>query len=758
MSKKTFILLLAGLCQQFAFAQKASIYGTVKDAATGEPLIAATVRAGTQGTVTDIDGSYSLELDAGKHTIAFRYVGYQLLNQTIELAAGESAELNAELEQEAAVLQTATVTSGKFQKPLSEVTVSLEVLRPGLIQSTGKTSMDDALEKVPGVTIIDGQANIRGGSGFAQGAGSRVLLLVDDMPILSADAGFPNWNDVPIENIAQVEVVKGAASALYGSSALNGIINVRTAYPKTKPETEAAVFYTRYMAPKNEQLKWWDSAPYQVGASLAHRRKIGKLDLVLGGYYLDDQDYYQDAYNRYGRFNFNTRYRASDRLTIGLSGNFNAGESSSFLYWKSDTAAYIPNPATLARRERVRFNIDPVINYYDGAGNRHRLQGRFYSTNNDNDANQANASRLYYGEYQFQRQISEAEVVLTAGGVISGSSIEAELYGDTTFTSRNIAAYVQADKKIGGRLNLTAGFRYEGNLLDNPGFIFNEQKDTVPPSEERESKPVLRLGMNYKAAQATYLRASWGQGYRYPTVAEKFIVTNAGFLQILPNPALGSETGWSAELGVKQGFRISGFEGFIDLAGFVSRYQDMIEFNFTTRGFQAVNIGETSIQGLEVTVAGRGKVLGVPLSLLSGYTFIDPRFDQFGLNAAEGSQALFNAQSSSSEENILKYRSRHLLKFDLEAEHKGLVAGVELFYNSQVEAVDQLLTFIAGVRSFRENHPNGFTVLNFRAGYHFTDFLKFTLLLNNSLNTEYTLRPALMEAPRNLTARLDFKF
>ena len=755
----TFFCFLA-LYSQTTVAQKANIRGKVVDATTGEPLIAATVRIGADGVITDFNGAYNLELDAGEHNLSIRYVGYQPFNTTVKLDAGQSMELNAFLDVEAAILQTATVTSGKFEKPLSEVTVSLEVLRPDLIKSTGKVTIDEALEKIPGVTIIDGQANIRGGSGYSQGAGSRVLLMVDDMPILTADAGFPNWDDVPIENIAQVEVVKGAASALYGSSALNGIINVRTAYPKAKPETEVAAWYTSYMAPGDERLKWWDSAPYTYGASLAHRRKIGKLDLVLGGYLLREEDYNMGTYRRFGRANFSTRYRATDRLTFGLNGNINIGEAAAFLYWASDTMAYVGAPNTLSDRKRTRYNIDPFINYYDKSGNRHRLQGRFYNVDNDNNLNQSNSSDMYYGEYQFQRQIVDAELVITAEAVISGTNISAELYGDTTFTSRNIAGYVQLEKKLMDRLNLSGGFRYEDNLLSNPGFTIANPKDTIAPSEERESKPVFRIGANYRVGKASFLRASWGQGYRFPTVAEKFIVTNAGFIKVLPNPNLGSETGWSAELAIKQGFRISGFEGFVDLAGFISRYQDMIEFNFVGDGFRSVNIGGTDIRGFEATIAGRGNILGVPVSLLTGYTYIDPRFESFDPNGEEGSQALFNSQSSSEPgQNILKYRSQHLFKFDIEGSYKGLFLGTEVFYNSQIVAIDNLFeVLLNGVRRFREAHSNGYTLLNLRTGYNFTETLRFTLLLNNTANIEYTTRPALMEAPRNLTARLDFKF
>lgn len=762
MSRVFAFLCFLALCIQTATAQKASVSGKVVDASTGEPLIAATVRSAAAGAITDFDGTYRLELEPGRHDLAIRYVGYQPFNKTLTLEAGQEVNVDAFLEVEAAVLQTATVTSGKFEKPLSEVTVSLEVLRPDLIKSTGKVTIDEALEKIPGVTIIDGQANIRGGSGYAQGAGSRVLLMVDDMPILTADAGFPNWDDVPVENIAQVEVVKGAASALYGSSALNGIINVRTAYPKARPETELATWYTHYMAPKDKRLKWWDVSPFTFGSSLSHRRKIGKLDLVLGGYFLREEDYNKDTYRNFGRANFSTRYRATDRLTIGLNGNFNVGRSAAFLYWASDTMAYVGAANTLSDRKRVRYNIDPFVNYYDKGGNRHRLQGRFYNVDNDNNLDQSNASDMYYGEYQFQRQIKAAELVITSGIVFSGTNISAELYGDTTFTSRNIAGYVQLEKKFLDRLNLSGGFRYENNLLSNPGFVYGVIRDTVPPSEEQESKPVFRLGANYRVGQASYLRASWGQGYRYPTVAEKFIVTNAGVIRVLPNPDLGSETGWSAELGIKQGFRFNGFEGFVDLAGFTSRYQNMIEFNFVQGGFRSYNIGDTKIQGFEATIAGRGEILGVPVSLLTGYTYIDPRFEQFDSTAEETTLAYQNAISSSEpDQNILKYRSRHLFKFDLEANYKGFFLGTELFYNSHMVAIDALFEvdfFLPGVRGFRDEHNNGFSVLNLRSGYNFASGVRLTVLLNNTFNAEYATRPALLEAPRNLTARVDFKF
>lgn len=742
-------------------AQSATIAGQVVDAETKEPLLTATVLAGEEGTITDFEGNFILQVEPGTYTLEVSYIGYDTYSTEVSITDGEKVDLVASLTEAATLLNTATVSSSRYEKAISEVTVSLEVLQPQLIQNTGKVSLDDALQKVPGFTVIDGQANIRSGSGYSQGAGSRVLLLVDDIPILTADAGFPNWGDVPIEVIEQVEVVKGAASALYGSSALNGIVNVRTAYAKSDPITKGSKFYTLYQKPKRKELAWWDgiSTPHLTGASLSHRQKFGKVDLVVGGYYQTQESFRRNVFNNFGRFNVNVRHRITDRLSYGIAANFNKGESGDYFYWESIENALVGTASTLSTRERTRYNIDPSLLYFDKGGNRHRLLGRFYSVTNDNSLGQGNESDLFYGEYQFQRRMAN-ELVLSAGLVASGTNVNAELYGDTTFTSSNFATYLQVDKKFFDRLNISFGARYEANELKNPGFDYevNFVEQIVEPSTERESRPVFRLGANYRLTNSTFLRASWGQGYRYPTIAERYIFTNAGGFFITPNPDLGSETGWSAELAVKQGYRLGGFEGFFDLALFQMSYQDMMEFNWAGAGFRSENIGDTEIRGIEATLAGRGTLGSIPFQLLTGYTYANPRFIDFDINGEEGSVALSNAINSSNTDNILKYRFRHTFKFDGELEFGKFRLGAESFYNSSIDAYDvQFRIFIPGLADFQDNNTDGFWIHNVRFAYEHNEKLRASFILGNITNTEYTIRPALMEAPRNLTFRLDYQ-
>ena len=93
-------------------------------------------------------------------------------------------------------------------------------------------------------------------------------------------------------------------------------------------------------------------------------------------------------------------------------------------------------------------------------------------------------------------------------------------------------------------------------------------------------KPVARLGVNYQVAEATFLRASFGQGYRFPAVSEKFISMSLGAVKVFPNLKLTPETSWSVEVGAKQGYKFGKWKGFADAAVYFQRMYDMMEFGF----------------------------------------------------------------------------------------------------------------------------------------------------------------------------------
>jgi outer membrane receptor protein involved in Fe transport len=324
--------------------------------------------------------------------------------------------------------------------------------------------------------------------------------------------------------------------------------------------------------------------------------------------------------------------------------------------------------------------------------------------------------------------------------------------------------------------------RYEHNTINSPdsvvrptGFTFDPNTPPFvniynPEPRSREGKPVFRVGLNYQPAEYTYIRASWGQGYRFPTIAERYVATRiGGALSILPNPSLQSETGWSAELGIKQGFKISKWMGYVDAALFWTEYQNMMEFNFAGTdlldfGFMSQNIGNTRIRGFEISVLGSGEIFGAKTNLIGGYTFLDPQFKDWQDGGKQDSL-------SSADFNFLKYRSRHSAKLDIETFIGKFSIGAAFIWNSRMEAIDQffsepgkLLNLPAawdwfGVKAYRDqNEKNGWVQLDFRAAWFIRPSVKLSFIAENITNNYFTIRPGLPAAPRNFTLRMDYNF
>ncbi|MDA9817355.1 TonB-dependent receptor [bacterium] len=238
-----------------AFAQ---ISGVVQDLNSGEPIIGAKVFASDGNkTLTDFDGAFSLSCKSFPVTLVTKMLQYTN-DSTVLNSAGE---VTIKLGEPVTDLQMVVVSAGRRKQAIEEVPVSIEIIKPELIDNKGITSLDQAVEQTPGVSTFDGQVSIRGGSGFSYGAGSRVLLLWNGMPLLSGYAGDTQWNAIPMEQAAQIEVMKGASSVLYGSGALNGIIAIREREPGTTPVTKLKVQYGIYDNPRRASLRWWDTNP-----------------------------------------------------------------------------------------------------------------------------------------------------------------------------------------------------------------------------------------------------------------------------------------------------------------------------------------------------------------------------------------------------------------------------------------------------------------------------------------------------------------
>jgi len=743
-------------------AQQAEVVGVVRDAATHETIPGATVLiAGTTtGTVTDASGQYRMQLLQGDYTLAFSFIGYELRSKKITLKSGEARILNMDLTNTSKELSTVVVSAGKFEQKIEEVTVSMAVVKQQHIENVNTNSMEYLMEEIPGVTVTDAQVNIRGGSGFSYGAGSRVLILVDDLPMLTADANDTKWSFLPTEIIGQVEVLKGASSALFGSSALNGVINFRTKYATSKPQSDFTLYSGIYDSPRRDEIRWWGKERFISGFNLSHSRKIGRLDLVLGGHYLNDEGFRMGETEKRVRGNINTRYHFNflPGLSAGINANVQQAKGGLFLLWQDDsTGAYIPQggldsaTTTISYYTTTRTSIDPFVTYV-GKQSNHKLRGRYFRTNNQNNTNQASLASMYYGEYQYQRMIAKM-LTITAGTSYLKNDVTAELYGN--HTQENTSLFGQADLKY-KRLNVSMGARYEKFRNDTLGS---------------NKKSIARYGLNYRFFKATYLRASYGQGFRYPSIAEQFIRTQVGQIVVYSNDSLKPERGWTSEVGVRQLLMDKSWVVELDAARFWSEYKDMMEFSFGHfgntltdplfgLGFKSLNIGNTRITGYDLSVSGKGDLFGLPTMFSVGYTIIDPVKKDF--------VAAIDTVTATANYNVLKYRYRKMWKMDVECSYHNLTVGMSARYYSFMENVDAAFQdeyfpgsgvyAIPGVKRYREQNNDGDWVYDARVSYKVQQKVTIACVVKNCFNHEYATRPADLQAPRTYNLQMSVNF
>ena len=804
---KYFWLFLVIIHSVLLRGQEGTLTGIISDKETSEPLISATVilrSDPTIGSVANFDGIYRLTLPAGSHSVICRFTGMVPDTFDFTIKDGQTITHNFALKSFPNVLGDVEVRVGKFDKPIEDLTVSMEVIKPAIIENKNTRSIETILDQTPGLNILDGEPQIRGGSGFTFGVGSKVAVIVDDMPMLSGDAGRPEWGFIPVENIEQIEVIKGASSVLSGSSALSGAIHIRTAYPRDKPITKVNVYTGMYSAPKDRSQKWYNDHPGIHGMNFLHSQKFGNLDLVIGGNFNHDHGYIgppvkdsmyifwspeappaydtisnlrngQMATTR-GRFNFNLRHRSKKikGLNYGLNGNTMYSDGVMAFAWLNDTSGFYQGyPGAVFTHKQFITNLDPFIQFYQQTGAKHSLRGRFLHSDNEISGGQDNRATVLYADYQFQRSYKVIKGFDFIGGLTAmHTNSFAQLYigsGSPNNKLLNISGYAEIEKKFFNVLNLSLGGRME----------YFQLNDSI-----RKMQPIFRAGASLKLFQETYLRASYGQGYRFPTITERFIRTGIGDLGMFPNPGLMPEKSWNAEIGLKQGFKFWEFMGYLDVAGFMQQYENTIEYLFgfwenlavaqsTPAGFRFVNTGDSRVVGIDMSFTGLAKLgKNGQLMVMAGYNYIVPvslNPDYIYATDSIGQDLSYNNTSIDPSNRILKYRSLHNVKADIEFSYKRFALGASFKYFSRLVnldgAIQEFEDYTVSTGSIQpirymdyfNTQNTGHPIFDARISYEISDSHKIALISANLLNRMYSLRPLKPEPPRTIMLQYTFK-
>lgn len=791
------------------------VKGTVRDAANKQSLPLATiVYNDSLMTETDTEGNFIINSPVAVLKIEVAYVGYETFADTLASPFRDVININIDLKERSSILNTVVVTGNSYDRSITDEPVSIEVLQPAYLKSNNITSLDRAIERVPGIQVFDGQASIRS-SGFTVGVGSRVGIIVDGMTMLGGEGNNIPWNFVPLENVDQIEVIKGAASVLYGSAAMNGIINVRTAWPTDQPHATVTTYASISDRPAERYRQWWgegiEEAPRTLGVFFSYRQKFGKLDVVLGGNAHDDIKHIEGDLERRLRFNVKTRYRFTDSLNLQLSIDGMNHVQMPYITWLDGDTNVLRPQDELIEDQFYNLSIAPTLTYRTKSNYKHTLRGRYYNTTFQRLNGELLPVHIGYGEYQLQKKFGNT-FVLATGASAQYFSAQSPNFGVDTTTNDFVSAqasfgalYAQGEGRFwDGRLNVIAGIRWE-YIID----AGTEEYPTLPP--------VLRLAATYKITPRDILRASWGTGYRIPSLAERYVdrdlidlLVQTSFenpttgeietitliddgLGFLSNYDLRPEYGWSAELGYKRLIQAGAWSGYLDAALFVTRYWDMIYPVFDYYGdverptipqllenfgnwigFRYINLENTMVAGVELGANVSGKIGDVDVQIWTGYTYTYPGdlniIEEQEANYWENFTKAFTMADTAVKATVLTNRSTHVARFDIQFFWKTLSIGFTANFDGFMHSIDPLIQgtspwsevleetgtdefLFPGVVEYREANPNNPVIYDIRMGWQLNDHHSFNFVVNNVANTTYSVRAGRIRPLRTFTLK-----
>jgi outer membrane receptor for ferrienterochelin and colicins len=663
--KKFFIYIIPVCILHVASAQQnvGSITGTVSDSKTQELLTGVNVllRGSVRGTTTDANGRFQLKrIPVGTCDLTLSLVGYttQTVRQ-ITIQPDTESHIDISLVQAALQTEQVVITASRREQSLKEVPVSVSTVTSKMISDHVSVTLDDALRYVPGVNMMMDQVNIRGSSGYSRGVGSRVLILIDGLPFITGDTGEINWEAFPTFQIDRIEVVKGAGSALYGSSALGGVINIITKEISETPALRFRLFSGIYDRPSYSEWDWSLNRRFNTGGFVSYSNRIGSFGYLVNlSRIVDDSYRLNDVYHRWGLYT-KLSYNFTESQSGMLTTNIQWRKHGNFFWWKNlDEATRPANSQLSGEVNSTRGNVSMAYKNIISDKFWYSLKAIYYGNfwQDDSAGHVNNTAASHFSQIETQATYAFSPILILTLGVAGNYDY---VYSDIFGSHPGIGAslYYQYELTPAKSIKFTAGFRYDWQR------IWKEVFSSAAAPSPSQINP--KIGLVFSPNPKTTLRTSYGKGFRYPSMSELFtsVTTGVSQVKIVPNDSLKPEESVSFEIG---GSQLIGERVHLDIEGGVDPERLEIKFSNVTRA---------RIRGFELGL--KAEPLSRLLTTDLSYTYIDPM--------------------DLHQNTVLKFRPRHLFYASLNATYRQLQIGLDFRYVSRVEAIDENLVLLAPI-------------------------------------------------------------
>ena len=524
--KRIFSALAAALCIVLSAGANNTdthIYGHVIDSQTGEhlPYIVVVLKGTTIGVATDNSGHYVIRhVPEGDFVIEVSAVGYKTQTHEINIRKGRNYEVNFVLEEDLVQIEGVIVSATRSETTRRMSPTLVNVVGTDIYDKTNSTTVAQGLSFQPGVRVENNCQNC----GFQQVRingldGQYTQILIDSRPVFSALAGVYGIEQLPANMIDRVEVMRGGGSALFGSSAIAGTINIITKEPV---RNSAAISHTMTSIAGTGAFH----NTTDINASIVS--EDNKLGIAVFG-----QNTSKDPWDANGD-GFTELSRISGQ-TIGFRGYVKTG-----LYSKITAEYHLlqefrrggeqldlpPHEVMIAEQTKHGINTGGLKFDWFSKNQKHRLNAfasmqhidrdSYYGAGMDPDAYGKTLDLTWVAGAQYIFKAEECLFMpsdLTVGIEYNEDYLKDNMWGYDRITDQTVriaSLYAQNEWKnarwgilIGGRLD-------KHNLID--GLIFSP-----------------RANLRYNPAKNINLRASYSYGFRAPQAFDEDLhIDNVG--------------------------------------------------------------------------------------------------------------------------------------------------------------------------------------------------------------------------------------
>ncbi|HRX30955.1 MAG TPA: TonB-dependent receptor [Tenuifilaceae bacterium] len=538
----------------------AMLFGDVKCNGKHVPYVNITIKNTTIGTMTDETGHYKLaNLPVGKITVVAQSIGYKTKEQEVVMKRNKGTELFIDLEEDPLALEQVVVTGTRTKHYIKDVPIRTEVITAKSIEIKNASNLYEVLEGTPGIRVEQQCQYCNFSMIRMQGLGSEnTQVLINGQPLYSGLAAVYGLQQMGTDDVDRVEVVKGAGSALCGSGAIAGAINIITKEPSYVPEIKVSTQFGNFGTNKYDVFASLRNEKGNIGLTVNAGKLTGKaIDQTSEGTTLSEVKHKDGISDRvasnlnnagFGLYASNI-FSENDKLILRGRYTYEKREGGIMAddYYKNPftdgTESITTDRYETELSYKTTFNETSEINFSVAYASHNRTATNdtylcdFMDTHNDSTPDVRNM-RPYLadensvtGTLTYGKKLNSHHLLIGAQGSFdklkeSGMYVivdpESDYYG-TSYKSishksaHELGFFAQDEWQLSNKITIVPGARFDIHHSEEE-YSANKQVFTAafPESKFNKNSFSPRIALKYEVLPKLTLRANVGTGFRAP--------------------------------------------------------------------------------------------------------------------------------------------------------------------------------------------------------------------------------------------------